>query len=74
LSHRRDRKYTEFHVKKLKHLADLGTVLRPTVKFTMELETDSAIPFLNMLVIRKGSTLGTKVYRKNTLPITSICN
>jgi hypothetical protein len=67
--------HTEFHLmKQIEHLADLGTVLRPTIKFTMELETDSVIPFLNMLVISKGYTLGTKVYRKNTLAITSICN
>ena len=34
--------------------------LRPTIKFTMEVETDSAIPFLDMSVIRKGSTLDTR--------------
>jgi len=67
--------HTEFHLKKqTEHLADLDAVLRPTVKFTTEVETDSAIPFLNILVIRKGSTFDTKVYRKNTLAITSICN
>ena len=62
--------HTEFHLKKqIEHLADLGTPLRPTVKFTMELKTDSAILFLNMLVIRKGSTLGTKFYRKTHWPL-----
>jgi hypothetical protein len=30
----------------------------------MEIESDSAIPFLGVLVIRKGTTLDTKVYRK----------
>jgi hypothetical protein len=37
--------------------------LRPSIKFNMEIEPDSAIPFLNVLFIRKG-TLATKVYRK----------
>jgi hypothetical protein len=32
----------------------------------MEIESDSAIAFLDVLVIRKGTTLGTKVYRKPT--------
>jgi hypothetical protein len=30
---------------------------RPSIQFTMELESDSAIPFLDVLVIRKGTTL-----------------
>jgi hypothetical protein len=67
--------HMEFHLKKQReHLADLDTVLRPIVKFTMEVETDCAIPFLNMLVIRKLSKPDTKVYRKNTLAIISIYN
>jgi hypothetical protein len=40
--------------------------LRPSIQFTMEIESDSAIPFLYILVIRKETTLGTKVYRKPT--------
>jgi hypothetical protein len=32
----------------------------------MEIESDSAIPFLDVLVMRKGMTLATKVYRKPT--------
>jgi hypothetical protein len=32
----------------------------------MEIDSDSAIPFLDVLVIRKGMTLVTKVYRKPT--------
>jgi hypothetical protein len=36
------------------------SILRPTIKFTMEVETDSAIQFLDVLVIRKWSTLGTR--------------
>jgi hypothetical protein len=32
----------------------------------METESDSAIPFLDVLVIRKETTLATKVYRKPT--------
>jgi hypothetical protein len=40
--------------------------LRPAIKFTTEVETDSVIPLLDMLVINKGSTMDTKVYRKHT--------
>jgi hypothetical protein len=40
--------------------------LRPAIKFAMEIESDSAIPFLDVLVIRKETTLATKVYRKPT--------
>jgi hypothetical protein len=32
----------------------------------MEIESDSAIAFLDVLVIRKGTTLATKIYRKPT--------
>jgi hypothetical protein len=37
---------------------------RPSIQFTVEIESDSAIPFLDVLVIRKETTLTTKVYRK----------
>lgn len=40
--------------------------IRPTFKFTMETETETAIPFLDLLVIMEGSTLNIKVYRKPT--------
>jgi hypothetical protein len=40
--------------------------LRPSNQFTMEIESDGAIPFLDILVIRKGMTLAAKVYRKPT--------
>jgi len=40
--------------------------LRPTIKFTIDVETDSVIPLLDMLVINKGSTMDTEVYRKHT--------
>jgi hypothetical protein len=40
--------------------------LRPPIQFTMEIESDSAIPFLDILVIRKEMTSTTKVYRKPT--------
>jgi hypothetical protein len=33
----------------------------------MEIESDIAIPFLDILVIRKETTLATKVYRTPTL-------
>jgi hypothetical protein len=40
--------------------------LRPSIQFTMETESDSAITFLDVLDIRDESTLATKVYRKPT--------
>jgi hypothetical protein len=40
--------------------------LRPFIQFTMEVESDSAIRFPNVLVIRKGTTLATKVYGRPT--------
>jgi len=56
--------------------------LRPTIKFTIDVETDSVIQLLDMLIINKGFTMDTKVYRKHThrhththtLAITIICN
>jgi hypothetical protein len=32
----------------------------------MEIESDNAIPFLDVLVIRKGTILATIIYRKYT--------
>jgi hypothetical protein len=43
-----------------------STISRPTIKFTMEIDTNSATPFLDVLIIREGSTLFTKFYRKPT--------
>jgi len=43
-----------------------STVLRPANLFTIEIDTDCATPFLDLLIIRKVSTLVTKVYRKPT--------
>jgi hypothetical protein len=40
--------------------------LRPSIQFTLEIESDSVISFLDVLVIRKATTLATKVYRKLT--------
>jgi hypothetical protein len=45
--------------------------LRPTIQFTVETESDGAIPFLDVLVIRREMILATKVYRK---PIHTIRN
>jgi hypothetical protein len=42
------------------------TSLKPAIHFTMEIESDGAIPFLDVLDIRKETTLVTKVYRKPT--------
>jgi hypothetical protein len=40
--------------------------LRPSIQFTMETESHTVIPNLDVLVIRKKITLATEVYRKNT--------
>jgi hypothetical protein len=40
--------------------------LRPSIQFTMKIDSDSAVLFLDVLVIRKGATLPTKVYREPT--------
>jgi hypothetical protein len=40
--------------------------LRPSIQFTTEIESNSAIPLLDVLVISKGMTLATEVYRKPT--------
>jgi hypothetical protein len=40
--------------------------LRPSIQFTMEIGSDSEIPFLDVLVIRKRTALATKGYRKPT--------
>jgi hypothetical protein len=40
--------------------------LRPSIQFTMEIESDSAIHFLDLPVIKKEMTMTIKVYRKPT--------
>jgi hypothetical protein len=40
--------------------------LRCSIRFTMETESNNAIFFLDVLVIRKDTTLITQVYRKST--------
>ena len=44
----------------LKHL----NCLRPSIQFTMEIKSDGAVPFLDVLVVKNGKTLTTKVYKK----------
>jgi hypothetical protein len=41
-------------------------VQRPSIQFTMEIESDSAIHFLDVLFSMKGTTLATKICRKPT--------
>ena len=36
------------------------------IKFTIEIEKDNTIPFLDMLIIRKSGKIETTVYRKKT--------
>ena len=40
--------------------------VHPSISFTMELEENGKPPFLGMEIIRNGSRLDTKVYRKPT--------
>ncbi|KAJ4446434.1 hypothetical protein ANN_13130 [Periplaneta americana] len=40
--------------------------LRPSIQFTMELEKDNCLPFLDVLVTRDQDKLATTVYRKST--------
>jgi hypothetical protein len=40
--------------------------LRPSIQFTMDIVSDSVIPFLDVLVIRKEMTVATRFYRKPT--------
>jgi hypothetical protein len=37
--------------------------LRPSIQFTMETESDTVIPFMDVLVIRKETTMATKVHK-----------
>ena len=46
-------------------LEHLNTI-RPSIQFTMELEEDGKLPFLDVLVTRGANRLTTKVYRKAT--------
>jgi hypothetical protein len=46
----------------LSHLSSL----RPSIRLTMETEADSVILFQDVLVIKKETTLATKVYRRPT--------
>ena len=36
------------------------------IKFTIEIETENKISFLDVLLIRNNSMISTKVFRKNT--------
>ena len=40
--------------------------IHPSVSFTMELEDNNRLPFLGMEIIKNGSQLDTKVYKKPT--------
>ena len=40
--------------------------LHPSLKFTMELPSDNMIPFIGIEIIKKGTELETRVYRKPT--------
>jgi hypothetical protein len=38
----------------------------PSIQFIIETESDSVVPFLDVLVIRKGMAMATKVYGNPT--------
>jgi hypothetical protein len=40
--------------------------VRHTIKFTMEVETNDTLPFLEVLVMKRGPKLAMKVYQKST--------
>jgi hypothetical protein len=40
--------------------------VRPTIKFTMEVEANDTLPFLDVLVMKRGPKLAMKVYQKLT--------
>jgi hypothetical protein len=40
--------------------------IRPTIKFPMEVEANDTLPILDVLVMKRGPKLTTKVYRKHT--------
>jgi hypothetical protein len=40
--------------------------LRPAIQFTMEIESEEMIPFLDILVKKTGTALTMKIYRKPT--------
>jgi hypothetical protein len=41
-----------------------NSVRRPTIRFTAEVETDDAVPFWDILVMKRGPKLAMKVYWK----------
>ena len=50
----------------LQTIIDRPNNVEPSVKFTYELEYNSTLPFLDILLIRNINKLGFKVYRKPT--------
>ena len=48
-----------------KFFNDINNVI-PTIKFTVEIEDNNSLPFLDVLVIQGGNGLSTTVYRKQT--------
>jgi hypothetical protein len=46
-------------------LSHLSSV-RSSMQFTVEIKSDSTIPYLDALAVRKGTTLAINVYRKPT--------
>ena len=54
------------HAEDIKTLLDHINALRPTIKFTMEIEENNELPFLDVLVKRTESGISTTVYKKPT--------
>ena len=51
---------------KLQDFLEHLNTIRPSIQFTMELEEDGKLSFLDVLVTRGADRLTTKVYRKAT--------
>jgi hypothetical protein len=51
---------------KLQKFLDHLNSIKPTIKFTMEVETNNTLPFLDVLVMKRGPKLTIKVYWKPT--------
>ena len=50
----------------MKRHENIKFTLHPNIKFTTEIEKNGCIPFLDVLVKRKGDRLETEMYRKPT--------
>ena len=70
-------RYVDDTLRKMRDISSASEVLsklneiHPSLSFTMELEDNGKLPFIGMVIIRKGPRLDTKIYVKptNTVPL-----